>query len=175
MSSCAFCYKVHIDKKCPIIYNEIHFSTLATDEGTPTPSLKKSYIHSKQKVGLNTHFSQSYEQQVDSRVKDWIENATSSCGRLWFYKFQMKEETDHTDPFLKAVQHKVSIVAAFLCLEEKRKENDAIEREEIEAYKLIQKKKDERKSLQESMTPEEWDAFLQKEEDEYDPCYDSDY
>ena len=179
-SLCSFCGKGHPDIICPNIYID-HFSRPATDKGTPTPSLKKSYIPSKRKVGLNPHSSQSYKQEVDLRVKEWISQATSIRDPLWFYKFQMKEETDPTDPLLPAVQHQISKIVKQLRFEKKleeKKEKDADEREEIEEYNREQKKKAkreaERKALQESMTPEEWDAFLQKEEDEYDPCYESD-
>jgi hypothetical protein len=180
-SSCCFCGKGHPGINCPTIYID-HFSRPATDKGTPTPSMKKSYIPLKRKVGLNPHSSQSYKQEVDLRVKNWISNATKLCDPFWFCNYQKKEEEDHTDPFLKAVQHQISEIVEQLCFEKKleeKKEADAYEREEIEEYnreqKIKAKREAERKSLQESMTPEEWDAFLQKEEDEYDPCYDSDY
>jgi len=160
-SLCYLCGKRHP------IDSELYLSSPATtDNGTPLPSMKKLYDIFKH--NLNPHSSQGNKQIVDLRVKYWISEATRLCGRLWFYKFQMKEETDHTDPLLPAVQYKISEIAKHLCIKEEIIRHDENDRQEIEEYNLEQEKKATRKSLLESMTPEKRDAFLKKEEDDSD-------
>ena len=159
--------KGHTTRYCKKSAMDINFPALSYDKKTvSTPSQKKSYelqpkttLSSKKQERMKS--MNGYRNEVAYQAHSWITMLLKIFGPKWFHEYERIEKKEYTDSFLNDVQSEVSDRVANLVYEWEEQQERSFLENEARLDKLMEKKREERKVLQKSMTEDEWDLYTQ--------------